>query len=117
VIVVDKVSKSFKGAEKSVTKAVNQVSLTAKPGRIHAVLGPNGSGKTTLLRMLVGLLKPDEGRIHIERSAIPSELQRVKAKLGFLTGSAALHKKLTVITEKTENRANGGANGDEWVLR
>ena len=40
-------------------KAVNDISLTVRPGEIFGFLGPNGAGKTTTIKMLAGLLKPD----------------------------------------------------------
>lgn len=43
--------------------AVNNLSFTVKRGEIFALLGPNGSGKTTTVRMLMDIIKPDEGRI------------------------------------------------------
>ncbi len=43
--------------------AVADISLAVAPGEIFALLGPNGAGKSTLLRMLVGITRPDEGRI------------------------------------------------------
>ena len=39
------------------------VELDIRPGRITAIVGPNGSGKTTIIKMLLGLVKPDSGRI------------------------------------------------------
>ncbi len=43
--------------------AVEDVSLTLKPGRVYALLGPNGSGKTTWMKLVTGLLKPAAGEI------------------------------------------------------
>ncbi|HQL08789.1 MAG TPA: ATP-binding cassette domain-containing protein, partial [Lentisphaeria bacterium] len=42
---------------------VNNVSLTVKPGEVVGLLGPNGAGKTTTFYMIVGLIKPNRGRI------------------------------------------------------
>ena len=44
-------------------RALDGVSLTVEPGRIHGLIGPNGAGKTTLLRAITGLLDLHEGRI------------------------------------------------------
>lgn len=44
-------------------RAVDGVSVDAPAGQVTAILGPNGAGKTTLLRMIIGMLRPDRGRI------------------------------------------------------
>jgi branched-chain amino acid transport system ATP-binding protein len=41
------------------------VSLTVRPGEIHAVIGPNGAGKTTLIGLISGTLQPDRGSVHL----------------------------------------------------
>ncbi|NEP63220.1 MAG: ATP-binding cassette domain-containing protein [Symploca sp. SIO2G7] len=46
-------------------KAVNNVSLTIKPGEIVGFLGPNGAGKTTTLKMLTGLIYPSSGHVNV----------------------------------------------------
>jgi len=48
------------------TKAVDDVSFIASPGKLTTLLGPSGCGKTTTLRMLGGFYEPDEGNIFIE---------------------------------------------------
>jgi branched-chain amino acid transport system permease protein len=45
--------------------ALNDVSVTVAPGRIHAIVGPNGSGKTTLLNAISGLIRLDKGQVTI----------------------------------------------------
>jgi len=59
-IEVDKVSFSYGSL-----KAVDELSLQVPRGISFGLLGPNGAGKTTLIRLLVGLLKPKSGSIHI----------------------------------------------------
>lgn len=95
MIEVEQVTKSYKaGAERFV--AVDALSFCAEPGKVFAILGPNGSGKTTLLRVLAGLLKADSGKVLVNGIDVATDPQSVRRKLGFLTGSAALHQKLTV---------------------
>ena len=50
----------------STVKAVNRISFDVQSGQIFALLGPNGAGKSSLIRMLVGLTRPDAGKISIE---------------------------------------------------
>ena len=45
---------------------VNHVSIDVQQGEIVGLLGPNGAGKTTSFYMIVGLIKPNEGRIFLE---------------------------------------------------
>jgi len=45
---------------------VRGVSLTVRQGEVIGLLGPNGAGKTTTFSMIVGLLKPDAGKIYFE---------------------------------------------------
>ena len=47
-------------------RVLSDISLTLSPGKILTLLGPNGAGKSTLVRVVLGLVAPDEGRIHRE---------------------------------------------------
>lgn len=62
-------------------KAVNGVSLHVEPGEVFGFLGPNGAGKTTTIKMIVGLLKPDRGVIHI--NGIDNQKNILEAKRQF----------------------------------
>ena len=61
ILQVEALSKSF-GA----LKATDDVSLTLRPGEIHALIGPNGAGKSTLIKQIAGGLQPDAGRVLFE---------------------------------------------------
>jgi branched-chain amino acid transport system permease protein len=72
-LTVQDVSKSFGG-----NHALSEVSMTAAPGEVTAIIGPNGSGKTTLLNMICGFYKVDAGTIALgERSLIPNPPDRI----------------------------------------
>lgn len=62
--------------------AVAGLDLDIPRGGVHGFLGPNGSGKTTTLRMLLGLVRPDAGEMHILGRRVPDELDAVVDSLG-----------------------------------
>jgi len=77
---------------------VNDVSLYVKQGEIVGLLGPNGAGKTTSFYMIVGLIKPNEGKIFLEDEEITDlpMYQRAKRGIGYLAQEASVFRKLTV---------------------
>jgi phospholipid/cholesterol/gamma-HCH transport system ATP-binding protein len=76
------------------------VNFTLLPGRMKIILGASGAGKSTILRLVLGLLRPDAGRIHVagERVDTMSEvdLMHVRAQLGMVFQEGALFDSLTV---------------------
>ena len=74
-------------------RAVNNLTLNIRAGETFGLIGPNGSGKTTLIRMLVGLILPTSGTIHIMNELIPSH--KVAAHIGYMTQLSALYLDLT----------------------
>ena len=74
--------------------AVNNISFECKPGRVFSLLGPNGAGKTTTLRMMSTILKPTSGDISISGYNVNSDPEKVRSKIGFLTGSTNLYDRL-----------------------
>ncbi len=79
-------------------KVVNEVSINVKQGEIVGLLGPNGAGKTTTFYMVVGFIKPSDGKVFIDDSEI-TELpmyKRARKGLGYLPQEASVFRKLTV---------------------
>lgn len=60
-VLVKEVSKSF-----GKVTVLHRVSLEARAGEVHAVVGPNGVGKTTLLRIIAGIIRPDSGLVEVK---------------------------------------------------
>ena len=76
--------------KKDLKRAVDNLSLVAKPGEIYGLLGPNGAGKTTALRCIATLLKPTEGNIVVSGFDTVKESEKVRKKIGFLTNEIKL---------------------------
>jgi len=76
-------------------RAVDKISFTCQPGRIFALVGPNGAGKTTILRMIATMLKPTSGTIEVGGYDCQKNPQKVREKIGFMTGQTALYDRLT----------------------
>ncbi len=76
-------------------KAVDGLTLSIPPGRLFAFLGPNGAGKTTTIRMLVGLLRPDSGTIHVCGLDMTKETRDAAGLIGYVADDSFLYDKLS----------------------
>ncbi|EKE03438.1 MAG: hypothetical protein ACD_20C00203G0011 [uncultured bacterium] len=77
---------------------VNDITFEVHPGEVVGLLGPNGAGKTTTFYMLVGLVKPDGGRIIVYDKDLTYEPihKRARAGIGYLPQEPSIFRKLTV---------------------
>jgi len=87
----EKISKSFGDF-----KAVDEVSIQIEPGKCFALLGPNGAGKTTTIDMLIGLQKPDNGKVEVFGKAYSSARSKIYSEIGIVLQQTNLYKKFTV---------------------
>ena len=76
------------------TVAVRNVSLSVNPGEVVGLVGPNGSGKTTTIRMLLDILRPDEGSVSVFGAPISPQAQ---SRIGYLPEERGLYRSLRVI--------------------
>jgi lipopolysaccharide export system ATP-binding protein len=77
---------------------VDNVSIEVHQGEIVGLLGPNGAGKTTSFYMTVGLIKPNEGHIYLDKEDITNlpMYRRAKLGIGYLAQEASVFRKLSV---------------------
>lgn len=77
---------------------VDHVSIEVSQGEIVGLLGPNGAGKTTSFYMIVGLVRPDEGKIYLDQTDITSlpMYKRSQTGIGYLAQEASVFRKLSV---------------------
>jgi len=79
---------------KGTVKAVDSVNLDIAPGEIFGFLGPNGAGKTTTIKMIVGLLKPDSGRVFINGIDVWKNPIEAKSQISYVPDSPEIYDKL-----------------------
>jgi ABC-type multidrug transport system ATPase subunit len=78
-------------------RAVRDISIEARRGEIYGFLGRHGAGKTTTIRMILGLVRPDEGEIEILGSSLRRDRAGVLSRVGYLVESAAAYPNLSVL--------------------
>ncbi|HLX40522.1 MAG TPA: ATP-binding cassette domain-containing protein, partial [Ktedonobacteraceae bacterium] len=76
--------------------AVNGLSLTVPVGAIFGFLGPNGAGKTTTIKTMLGLRKPDGGRVRVLGYDAVTQSLEVRARVGYMSEINSLYDFLTI---------------------
>ena len=93
VLKAESVTKSYGGR-----RVVNGISLEVKGGEVVGLLGPNGAGKTTTFHMMVGLVRPDDGRVLMnddDLTHLPMH-QRARAGIAYLPQESSVFRGLSV---------------------
>jgi ABC-2 type transport system ATP-binding protein len=90
MIVIDHLTKRYADFT-----AVDDLSLSVRPGEIYGFLGPNGAGKTTTIRIIAGLSLPTSGSVHVGGVDVVADPVRVKAMMGYVPDRPYLYEKLT----------------------
>lgn len=77
---------------------VDKVSISVEQGEVVGLLGPNGAGKTTTFYMIVGMIRPNDGKVFIDEQEITDlpMYKRAKMGIGYLPQEASIFRKLTV---------------------
>jgi len=93
ILVAKDLVKTYKGK-----RVVDRVSVEVESGSIVGLLGPNGAGKTTSFYMIVGLIRPDSGKVSLDGEDITSYPMYLRARkgVGYLPQEASIFRKLTV---------------------
>jgi ABC-2 type transport system ATP-binding protein len=88
ILSVESVSKSYAGR-----RVVDRVTFSERRGAILGLVGPNGAGKTTLIRIMMGIVPPDEGRVHVLGAGSAAEARQ---RVGYLPEERGLYQKQSV---------------------
>ena len=89
---LENVSKTY---AKGKTKAVEDFTLSVNRGEIFGFIGPNGAGKTTTIKMIMGILRPDGGKITVDGIDIAKKPVTAKRKIGFVPDNQDVYDRLT----------------------
>jgi osmoprotectant transport system ATP-binding protein len=84
------------------TPALKNFTITIPPGRTTVLLGPSGCGKSTVLRLIVGLIRPDQGRLFFgDMEILPPALPALRLKMGYVIQEGGLFPHLSAAANVT----------------
>jgi ABC transport system ATP-binding/permease protein len=75
---------------------LDNISLTARPGTLTAIIGGSGAGKTTLSRLIAGYTRPSAGSVTFEGHDIHAEYATMRSRIGMVPQDDVVHRQLTV---------------------
>lgn len=76
------------------TRRMDDISFTVEQGYITGLIGPNGAGKSTLLRMLLHIVKPQQGTVKLLGMAMPDQERDIKRQVGFISDESHFYQQL-----------------------
>jgi ABC-2 type transport system ATP-binding protein len=81
--------------------AVDHINFEVQAGEVVGYLGPNGSGKTTTIRMLLGLLKPSDGKATVLGYDVFKQSEEIRTRVGYMSQKFAIYDDLTTLENLT----------------
>ena len=81
--------------------AVDHINFEVQAGEVVGYLGPNGSGKTTTIRMLLGLLKPSDGKATVLGYDVFKQSEEIRVRVGYMSQKFAIYDDLTTLENLT----------------
>ncbi|MEO3742506.1 ATP-binding cassette domain-containing protein [Plantactinospora sp. B5E13] len=87
VLEIEGLQKTYRSRRRGTRRALDGFDMVVEAGQVHGFLGPNGSGKTTTLRTLLGLIRPNGGRMAILGQEVPAALPTVAGQVGAIVES------------------------------
>ncbi len=100
------------------TIAVNSINLTIQPGSTTVLLGPSGCGKSTIIRLIIGLIKPDEGSVYVEGEMLtPRNVFALRQRMGYVIQDGGLFPHLTAQENVCLMARHSGWNSDQIQKR
>jgi len=94
-VTINNISKSFK-SEKSIVRALQNISFDVEQGELFGLIGPDGSGKTTLFRILTTLMLANEGEATVDGFDVVRQFKEIRKRVGYMPGRFSLYQDLTV---------------------
>lgn len=76
--------------------ALRSINMSFAAGQMHGVIGPEGAGKTTLMRMILGLLKPNEGQIVFLKNEKPIAFEEIRSSIAYMPQQQSLYPELSI---------------------
>lgn len=113
-IQVSNLQKTF-GRGKHQVHAVKHIDLTVESGQVFGFLGPNGAGKSTTIRMILNLIRPTQGDIHIYGQSVQTDYDLLKFRVGAMVDGARFYPFLSGRANLEVLAKSGGVYRQEQV--